>query len=262
MKEPNEGMVFNSSFDKALKLLNFFTKGKTVLGLSELSRISGVPKATVHRILTTYENNGYLDKITIGDNKGKYKLGLKFLEMGKLVSDGLELRNIASPFMIELRDKFQEDVQLIVSDRGQAVYIEKMDCNRPVRVYTKVGRRAPLYGGACPRAILTFMHDAEIEKLLDSIVLKKVTENTIVDKEKLLKIIKEDRKNGYTISYGELQPGTVAVGAPIFNDSSDVIASVSIVGPEERFRDDRLKELTDGIIRTAENISSVLGYRK
>lgn len=261
-EEKNKEGLLNNSLDKALKLLDYFDQGKSALGLSEISKLSGIPKATVYRMLTTFENNGYLDKIIHGEDKDKYKLGLKFLKMGKLVSEGLEIRQVALPFMEELRDKFQEDVQLIIPDRDEAVYIEKLESNRPVRVYTKVGRRAPLYGGACPRAILTFMEDSEINRIINSITLKKVTDATVIDKDVLLKMIDEDRKRGYTISYGELQPGTIAVGAPIFDQNNKVIASVSIVGPEDRFCGERLDELIKGIKDAAKNISRVLGSSK
>lgn len=252
----------NNSLDKALKLIDFFIKEEKPIGLSELSRMSGTPKATVYRILTTLEENGYLNRVDSGDDRGKYRLGFKFIEVGKIVSENMELRKIALPYMKELGQKTMENVQLIAPVGDEAIYIEKVESPHPVRLYTRVGRRVPFYGGACSRAILTFMRDEEIDNLLKAIELKKITPNTIIDKDKLLETIQQDRKNGYTISYGELEPDTVSIGAPIFNDHGEVIASVSIAGPEGRFQGERLKELISGIKDIATKISTVLGYRK
>jgi DNA-binding IclR family transcriptional regulator len=161
-----------------------------------------------------------------------------------------------------LRDKLNECVQLIIKDNNEAVYIEKLECSNYIRLYTRTGRRAPLHGGACPRAILTFLPDDEIKSLLDSDCLSKITDSTIVDKEKLLEMIAADRQRGYTISYGELELGTVAIGAPIFDYTGSVVASISVAGPEGRFTEKEIPYLLDELLKTTKEISGALGYSK
>jgi DNA-binding IclR family transcriptional regulator len=164
--------------------------------------------------------------------------------------------------MKNLRDKVNECVQLVVRDGNEAIYVEKIEGDRPVRVYTRVGRYAPLYGGACPRAILSFMEDEEIERILKAQQLEAITSNTIINKLNLLKSIEEARKTGYTVSFGELQLESAAVGAPIFDSQGKVIASISIAGPEFRFTDKEMTFLIEELLKTTFQISQKFSYKK
>jgi DNA-binding IclR family transcriptional regulator len=258
----NDSKALNNSLDKAFKLLTYFNSDRRVIGLSELSRLSNMPKATVYRMISTLQSHGFINKVSIMGKDNQYKLGLRFLEYGKLVSEDLEIRNIALPYMEKLRDKVNECVQLIIRDNDEAMYIEKLECTQYIRLYTRTGRRAPLYGGACPRAILTFLPDDEIEKILDSKPLIKVTDGTIVNKERLTELIKQDRQRGYTISFGELEPKTVAIGAPIFDNIGSVVASISVAGPDNRFTEKETPFLIDELLKTTRDISKALGYNK
>jgi len=252
----------NNSLDKTLNMLAYFNEDRQVIGLSELSRLSGIPKATVYRMISTLEAHGFINRVDVLGKENQYKLGLRFLEYGKLVSNGLEIRNIALPHMAKFRDKVNECVQLIVRDNDEAMYIEKLECKQFIRLYTRIGRRAPLYGGACPRAILTFLPDEEIDRILNSVNLVKYTKNTVVDKKKLKEMIEQDRQRGYTVSYGELEPETVAIGAPIFDHKGNVAGSLSVAGPDSRFTEKELPYLTDELLKTTREISKALGYNK
>lgn len=249
----------NNSLEKALELLNYFTKECPVRGLSEISRDSDIPKATVYRLLNTFEKNGFLQKIDIQGQQHQYKLGMKFFELGMLVSQSIELKEVALPIMKKLRDLLNEDVQLSIRENNHAIYIEKLTCTHPVRLFTRIGRTAPLSAGACARAILSFLNDKEIQEILNKEPLVKYTESTITDKEKLWKSIEESRGKGYTISFGELEPQTVSVGVPIFDYSKNVVASISVAGPEQRFNDRSLTLIIDETKKTAEEISKILG---
>lgn len=260
MMMENDNKALNNSLDKALTLLSYFTSDRNIIGLSELARLSNIPKATVYRLMSTLQAHGFITKVSIVGKDNQYKLGLRFLEFGKLVSEDLEIRKIALPYMEKLRDTVNECVQLIIKDNDEAVYIEKLECKQLIRLYTRTGRRAPLYGGACPRAILTFLPDDEIKQILDSKPLVKVTEGTIVDKDRLMEIIKQDRIRGYTVSYGELEPETVAVGAPIFDIMGNVVASISIAGPDSRFTEKDLPFYIEELLKTTRSISRDLGY--
>ncbi|WP_315118901.1 IclR family transcriptional regulator [uncultured Clostridium sp.] len=256
-KEQNN---INNSLDKALELLEYFTRECPIRGLSEISRDSSIPKATVYRLLSTFEKNGFLQKVDIQGQQNQYKLGMKFFELGMLVSESIELKEVALQLMKKLRDLLNEDVQLIMRDENHAIYIEKLNCTHPVRLFTRIGRTAPLSGGACARAILSFLDDEDINEILNKEPLVKYTETTIVDKEELWKKIEESRSQGYTISFGELEPQTVSVGVPIFDYYGKVAASISVAGPEQRFNDNSLPLIIKETQKTAQEISKILGY--
>ena len=250
----------NNSLDKALMLLTYFTEENPVLGLSAISRLSKIPKATVYRLLNTFEKNGYLKKVDISGKQNQYALGMKFLELGYMVADSIEIKQIALPFMEKLRDKLNEDVHLVERHDDHAIYIEKLGCSHPVRLFTKMGKCASLNAGASPRALLTFLEDDEIHGILHNIELVAITENTITDRESLWKQINEDRRKGYCISYGETTLNTVEVAVPIFDHKGKPIASISTAGPEHRFCKSILSNIIQSTQEIGKEISKALGY--
>jgi len=262
MYKENKKQPKNCSLDKALYILNFYCDQKDTLGLSELSRLSGIPKATVYRILSTMVDRGFLQKVDVMGKESQYKLGFKFLELGNIVSNNIELKTIAKPYMEKIKESINESSQIIVRSGNEAIYIDKLECDRPVKAYTRMGRRAPLYAGACPRAILSFLPDEEINKILNSVELVKYARNTVTDIDEIWKLIREARKLGYTISYSELADETFAIGAPIRDHKRNVVGSLSIVGPENRLNEKTIDLYISEVLKAAEGISEALGYKK
>jgi DNA-binding IclR family transcriptional regulator len=250
----------NRSVLKTLDFLEYFIRNHE-LTLAELVELSGMPKSTVYRILQTLEMRGFVSR-TMSSGQPRYQLGLKLLEFGNIVAQRLEVRKVALPYMIQLRDRVDEAVNLIIRDQDEGVYIEKVDAPQYVRVYTQVGRKSPLYAGACPRILLSFMPDHEIEDLLNRIELKKISPDTNTDKQVLWKWIREARKNGYTVSYGELEPDSAAVAVPLRDFSGKVIAGLSLAGATSRFQQDRLEMLVRETKATAKQIMEKLGYKE
>ncbi|HZG14240.1 MAG TPA: IclR family transcriptional regulator [Candidatus Bathyarchaeia archaeon] len=245
----------NKTVVRSMDILNLFIT-RPALSINDMVELSKIPKTSVHRMVKTLEEMGFLQK----DAQGRYSLGLLFLQFGQLVADRLDIRHLALPFMNQLRDEVGEAVNLIVKDGPDAIYIEKVDTQHPVRMYTKIGRRAPLYAGACARVILAFLPDEEREQYLGEIELKPIGKGTIVEHRTLCDVVEQSRHLGYTISYSELENETAAVAAPIFDYTGQLCAGLSIAGPESRFQPDRLPHLIEKVKETAANISRQLGW--
>jgi IclR family transcriptional regulator, KDG regulon repressor len=246
----------NKTVVKSMDVLNLFIHHHK-LSLAEIVELSGIPKTSVHRMIGSLSDMGFLQK----DADGKFALGLLFLQFGQLVAERLDLREISLPVMRSLRDKVKEAVNLIIKDGTEAIYIEKVDTTHPVRLYTKIGRRSPLYAGACSRIILSFMNKEEQEQYLQETQLTAIGSGTVTDKEELRKLLAEARKAGYTLSYSELENDTAAIAAPIFDHSGLLCAGLSIAGPDSRFEKERLPELVELVQKAAKDISWKLGYR-
>lgn len=247
----------NKTVMKSMDLLNLFLTNER-LTLNEMVQFSGFPKTSVHRMVGSLEQMGLLTK----DETGGYVLGLLFLQFGQLVAERLDIRQIALPIMKRLRDEVGEAVNLIVRDGGEAIYIEKVDTLHPVRVYTRIGRRAPLYAGACPRILLAFLPGHERESYLDQVELKPIASGTILEREQLRRVIDEARKTGYTVSHSELEDDSSAVAAPIFSHRGGVTAGLSIAGLETRFHGERLPVLIEQVMAAADEISAKLGWNR
>lgn len=245
----------NKTVVRSMDILNLFL-AHSKLSFNEIVQFSGIPKTSVYRMVMSLEEMGLLDK----DEDGKYSLGLLFLQFGHLVAERLDIRQVALPIMQKLHDEVGEAVNLIVQDGKEAIYIEKLDTKQPVRLYTAIGRRTPLYAGACSRVILAFMPHDEREKYLDETELKPIASGTITDKEKLRLLLKESQETGYTVSCSELENYTSAIAAPIFNHKGEVTAGISIAGLDVNYQEDRLPELAEKVKNAAYEISRKLGY--
>lgn len=163
--------------------------------------------------------------------------------------------------MEKLHQELGEAINLIIRDGDEAVYIEKLQSIQPVRLYTTIGRRTPLYAGACARAILSFLPPTEREDYLKRVELTAYAKGTITSEEALRHSISETRNKGYTVSFSELEDFTAAVGVPIFNHLGEVVAAISIAGIETNYAEEHLAVFIPKAKEAALDISLKLGYR-
>ncbi|MDV2685745.1 IclR family transcriptional regulator [Alkalihalophilus lindianensis] len=246
----------NKTVVKSMKLLDLF-RTRSSLTLNEMVELTGLPKTSTHRMIVSLEEVGLLQK----DHTGTYSLGMIFLEFGQLVSDRIDLRQLALPIMKDLRDEIGEAVNLTIKDRAEALYIEKLDTSHPVRLFTKVGRRSPLYAGACSRIILAHLSEEEMENYLKGQALLSYGEGTITDPTLLREVLNTSRLEGYTVSHSELENGTTALAAPIFDYKGQIAGGLSIAGPSDRFDEQQLAKMIQKVKASAAKISHALGYR-
>ncbi|TDF89812.1 IclR family transcriptional regulator [Paenibacillus piri] len=238
-----------------MDLLNLFL-AHIKLSMNDMVELSGIPKTSVHRMIGSLEEMGFVKK----DNDGQYSLGLLFLQFGNLVAERLDIRHIAISVMEKLRDDIGEAVHLALRDGQESIYIEKLDTNHPVRLFTKIGRKAPLYAGASSRTILAFMPEHERDAYLDEIELKPIGSGTIMDKEELRASLELSRRTGYSFSRSELENYTAELSAPIFDHTGQIIAALSIAGLEVQFGEEKMADLIYKVKTAAHEISQKLGF--
>ncbi|MFC0472525.1 IclR family transcriptional regulator [Halalkalibacter kiskunsagensis] len=245
----------NKTVVKSMELLDLFRTNRK-LSLNEMVHLSGIPKTSVHRMVGSLEAMGFLNK----DAEGKYTLGMLFLEFGQLVAERLDMKQIAYPIMKELRDNIGEAVNLTLKENQEAIYVEKLDTTHPVRLFTKIGRRSPLYTGACSRIILAYLPEKEQEEYLNVTELIPYGIGTITDKDTLRSVLRQSRQDGYTVSYSELENHTSSVAAPIFDHTGRVVGGISVAGPDVRFQKEQLPTLIAQVKTAAATISQKLGH--
>jgi len=245
----------NKTVVRSMDLLHLFlTHSK--LTINEMVELSRIPKTSVHRMIGSLEEMGFLTK----QADGGYTLGLLFLQFGNLVAERLDIRHSALEAMQRLRDDVNRAVHLAVRDDSFTMYIEKLDTDHPVRLFTKIGKKAPLYAGASSRIILAFMPEAERETYLNEAELKPLGSGTIVDKQNLRQALEQSQKNGYSFSRSELENYTAELAAPIMDHTGQTVAALSIAGLDVQFGDEHLPDLIHKIQQAAYDISLKLGY--
>lgn len=246
----------NKTVIRSMDILNLFID-HTELTFQEIIELSGMPKTSVYRMITSLEDMGFLDK---GPDL-KYRLGLAFLRFGSLVSSRLDIRRIAYPIMQELHDDVEEAINLSIQHgEDETIYVEKIELKQKVRLYTAVGRKSPLYAGASSRIILAYWPQEKIKEYLDRTELKPFAKGTITDKDVLYSLIEKARKEGYAVSHSELYDHTSEVAAPIFDYSGNIKAALSIAGMEANYQEEHIKVYSKKLIEAANKISAKLGY--
>ncbi|HLR14244.1 MAG TPA: IclR family transcriptional regulator [Bacillota bacterium] len=251
----------NQSVKKALAILDLFTEHERELTLQEIATKANMPKPTAYRLLSTLEAGDFLYKTKETKHDSRYRLGLKLLELGELVSDRLELRKIALPFMQSLAGEINEVVHLVVVNQLQAVYVEKVDNNRALRLNTRIGKSAPLHIGSGPKLLLAYLSESEIDAIFSETLYCK-DGREILDKDVLLAELENIRKQGYSYSIGEQDTHTTGISYPIYNFKEEVIASLAVSGLSTYYEGDNLTRIKKHAEKTAKEISEELGYRE
>lgn len=251
----------NQSVIRALSLLNLFTEETPELTLKELASKASLPKPTAYRLLTTLERLDYLYKSKENEHDSRYRLGLKLLELGELVSGQLEVRGIALPFMKQLGQEINEVIHLVIVYQNRATYIEKVDSTRPLRLNTRVGKSTPLYIGSGPKLLLAHMPTERQKEIIESEPLKPYKNNQQLKPDELWKELSIIRTKGYAYSVGEQDLDTTGISYPIYDFRNEVSASLTVSGLSRYFEGEHLSHIKEQTKQTALKVSEKLGYQ-
>lgn len=230
---------------RVLDLLDLLSRSGP-LGVSEIARRMSIPKTVAWRLVDTLRERGYAVR---DPDTRRYMLGLKVLELSASVRYRLEIVKVARPYIEELVEKCDETVDLGVYDRGEVVFVDKKESTRSVRMVSSIGRRLPVHCTGTGKALLAFLPEDEIEKIVSRGVAR-YTDNTITDPEALLRELVAIRAAGYALDRQEFEVGVKCVGAPILNPDGRAVAAISIAGPAARITDERVPLLAE-MVKTA-----------
>lgn len=250
----------NQSVLKAIDILNCFTIKKE-LSIIELSEMTKMPKTTVFRLVSSLEEGGLLVKNRKTSHDVTYHMSLRIVELGKHVMDQLEYREVAYPHMKTLNEELNELVHLVTREGDEAVYVETIDSTKLIRLVVKVGRRSPLYAGSGPKLLLAHMEPSAQKEYLDSVEIKKITDNTIDNVEDLKKELARIKTLGYSKSHAEHFPNTIGFSFPIYDYTHHVIASLGVSIPSSDYSHDREEIIITKTRNTAMAIARDLGYK-
>jgi IclR family KDG regulon transcriptional repressor len=246
------------SIERAADVLELFLISNPELSVKEISQKLNLSKSTVHGIIKTLEHRGYLQQ---NPDDLKYKPGIKLFELGNFVGKNLNIGKIARPIIRDLAAEINETVHLVTLQRDEIIYIEKVEGPRALTIYSDIGKRAPFHCTSVGKAILAYLNEEDVDRILSSVVLESFTENTMTNIKDIKDHLYSIRKLGYAIDDEEIELGLKCIGAPIFDYEGNVNASISCAAPKMRLDEQRLPEVIAGIKKAASEISKCLGYK-
>ncbi len=254
-KRTNGGV---QSVTRALRLIDALGESRGEVGIADLSKRVGLHLSTAHRLLTTLIQQGYCRQ---NPETGRYALGPKLFHLGDVCLGQIDLRQMARPFLERLSRETGETANLVVLDGHEALYLDKVESPQNLRIFSRIGHRAPLYCTAVGKVLLAYRPEEESHALLGEAPLKAFTRNTIVAPTRLRRELVRVRERGFALDKEECEEGAYCVAVPVCNAQGRVEAALSISGPTVRLGDKRVPVLAPLMRRLGEELSAQLGFR-
>ena len=246
-QRPSSGRYRIQAIERAVAILNAFSAEEPELGVTELSERLGLHKSTVHRFLVNLEAAGLVER---NRHTSRYRLGLRIFELGGLVLQQMNLWDEALPFLEGLVQDTGETGHLAVLDGGEAVYIERVEARRALRIPSAIGHGYPAHATSLGKVLLAHLAREDCEALIAERGLARCAPNTITDPDRLWQELDAVHARGFAVDDEEYEEGLRCVGAPIVGHTGQVVAAIGIGGPVTRVTPDRVDELAE-LVRTA-----------
>ncbi len=246
------------SVARALDLFSAIVRAPGSVGVTELSEASGLPVGTVHRLLKALLKKGYVrhDPLT-----RRYAVGYTAVELAARIREGGGLVSDAEPYLRQLVELTGESANLAVLDAHAAVYVAHVASPRTVRMFTKVGNRAPLHASGTGKILVANLPDEQRETMLRTLPLARHTPMTITDRKALRREFEAVRRLGYALDNGEFEEGVSCIAVPVWDVTEEVVAAVSVSGPASRLTRDRADSLVPRIREIVAGLSRTLGSK-
>ena len=228
----NGGGHVLQSVDRALSILQLLAEESSDgLALTEISRRLGLNQSTCHHLLSTLRVRRFVSQ---DEESRRYRLGIKAVEVGQAAMQQVDLVRVALPQMEELMASVQENVNLVVLDNDSVVYVAQVPCDRTVRMFTRIGERAPLHCTGVGKVLLAGLPKEERSDLIDRLELPRFTAATICDGDLLKQELEQVATRGYAMDREEREEDVTCIAAPLRDYSGEVVAGVSISAPSSR----------------------------
>ena len=252
MMDKSQSPYLVASVDRALEILTALGKSQRDMGVTELAKSMGVQKSTVHSLLQTLLNRGFVQQ----SGNGRYTLGIKLLELGEICGSRLDIRTVARPIMTELADETGKVTLLAVLSRYELIIIDKVEPARPFLIIPKFDFSLAAHSTAVGKVLLAHAPDEVLDIVLDR-RFPQYTPYTLTDHEDIKTELAHVRINGYAIGCDETVEGLTCVAVPVQDASGLTVAALSVssatslLGPAEY----------DSVVKILKNKAGVISNR-
>jgi IclR family transcriptional regulator, acetate operon repressor len=242
------------ALDRALAILKVLADGEG-MSLTELAEATGQAPATVYRVLSTFEAHGIVEVQSATQlwfvGQEAFRIGSAFLGRTSLVEQ-------ARAVMRELMTATGETANLAIADGGQVVFISQVETHEPIRAFFRPGTRGPIHASGIGKALLAYLPDEAVERIVREQGLAAFTARTITDPARLRAELAAIRARGWAMDDEERTEGMRCIAAPIFNEFREAVAGVSISGPMARMARAGA-DLGAGVRAAADRITLAIG---
>jgi IclR family KDG regulon transcriptional repressor len=241
---------------RSLDVLELFLEARHGLTAPEVVQRTGLPRTTVHELLTTLTERKYLRR---DEATATYHLGLSVFRLGNAFAERLDLHAVGLRVAQWVARQCDETVHVGILEGPDVVYVCKVDSTQSVRMVSRMGGRVPASCTAVGKVLLAHLPEADRSRLLRR-PLAKLTARSIAEPHALANQLDEIRATGVAFEAGESNPDVSCVGAPIRDHSGAVVAALSISVPDMRWNQRSPEEWAAFACEGAARLSAELGF--
>ncbi|MGX7828323.1 IclR family transcriptional regulator [Actinokineospora sp. 24-640] len=244
----------SQSLDRALTVLTALAEGPRTL--DQLAEAAGVHKTTVLRLLRTLEAHRFVHRA----DARHYRLGASLFDLASRALDQRDVRRLAEPALRALNDATGHTVHLASYESGEVVYIDKYESRHPVRMYSRVGKRAALHCTAVAKVLVAAFDEPRRREIAGSITYSRLTATTITTPDAYLAELAAVAERGYAVDDSEHEDFIHCVAAPIRDQGGTVLAAVSLSVPRIMLDRPGLLALVPDLLAAADTASVACGW--
>lgn len=221
-KEPAPRREAMGGLAKGLAVIRAFSREHATLTLTEVARSAAMPAATARRCLLTLEELGYVTR-----HGRNFLLRPKVLELGAAYLESMNIERLTKTRLEELARVTSDSAALCVLDSTQIVYVARASVRTLLRLEAHVGSRFPAHATSTGRVLLAGLSPERVSRYFDTGRFEAFTDRTVVDPEKLRKLVDDCRRVGYSAVEDELAYGVVALAVPVLDQEGRVVAALN-----------------------------------
>jgi DNA-binding IclR family transcriptional regulator len=237
--------------ETACKILDLLQSRKQA-GVTEIANELGMAKGAVHRHLATLTDCEY-----IANENGKYRLGLRYLDMANQVKDLVGNYDVITNELERLATETGEIAQFATEEHGWVTYVYKADSESDIQTASSAGKREYMHSTALGKTMLAWMPDDRVTAILDKHGMPRKTEYTTTDRSAIFEHLNDIRDQGYALDNQENIEGLCCVAVPVTDANSEVFGAVSLSGPASRMTTDRITGELVGTLNRATNVIEI-----
>lgn len=252
-------MTLIQSISRALGILELFDENHRSFSIKEISLKMDLNKSTVHSILKTLKHYGYIMQ---DSETAEYALGWRLYERGNLLMNQIEIKPVAQKYLMKLNQLTNETVHLVLRVDREALYIDKINGNNTLVIYSRIGKKVPLHSSAVGKVLTAYLKREQINTIFRDYEFKQATQNTILTYDNYLVELEQVRGQGYATDNEENEAGIYCLAMPIYDYTQQVVAAISVSTPLVNFTEEKKEEILTYLKQCTTDLSSELGYIK
>jgi len=246
---PSAGGV--QSVQRAFDLLEIVVAGGGVMAIGQIATASGMPLPTIHRLLRTLVERGYMRQLP----NRRYALGFRLVPLG--IAANAMIGEAAHPMLQTLVDQLGETANLAILSGDHAEYVAQVPSRHAMRMFTEVGRRVELHCTGVGKAMLAQLPEAQVAGIVRRVGMPAHTDLTITTEPELHASLATIRELGYALDEQEQESGVRCVAVPIASGPGSWLA-VSVSGPLTRMGDEVVERAVPLLRSAAQRLADTM----